>query len=391
MCRYKINPYLKQVPDWSGKAFSFLKNDDMFDFHRSLEGYAPTPLVELKKTAAELGLANIFIKDEGKRFGIKAFKALGASYAIYRFLKSRWEDRFDEKFDVSSFSNPEMLKKLGSFCFCAATDGNHGRAVAWTARKLQQKAVIYMPGDTVEARIKNIQSEGAEVVIIDGTYDDCVQQAAQDAKENGWFEIADTAYEGYTTIPSWVLNGYSTIFRELEDSLNLKPKPQIDIVVLQAGVGAFAAAGASYYTQRYGADRPKVICLEPLEAAGFLDSIEFGQGHPIAAKGKMETLMNGLNCGIPSLAAWPILKDAVEIFLGISDNYAESAMQKLAGEGVVSGESGASGLAGLLALMTDPKLVDAKTAMGVNTDTRVLLISTEADTDPETYNRIVSK
>ena len=391
MCRYKINPYLKKVPDWSGEAFSFLKNDDMFDFHRSLSGYAPTPLVELKKSAVELGLANIYIKDEGKRFGIKAFKALGASYAIYRFLKSRWEERFDEKFDVGSFSNPEILKKLGSFCFCAATDGNHGRAVAWTARKLQQKAVIYMPGDTVEARIKNIQSEGAEVVIIDGTYDDCVQQAAKDAKENGWFEIADTAYEGYTTIPSWVLNGYSTIFRELEDSLNLKPKPQIDIIVLQAGVGAFAAAGASYYTQRYGADRPKVICLEPLEAAGFLDSIEFGQGEPIAAKGKMETLMNGLNCGIPSLAAWPILKDSAELFLAISDNYAEMAMRQLAGEGVVSGESGASGLAGLLALMTDPKLAEAKKAMGVNTDTRVLLISTEADTDPETYNRIVSK
>ena len=187
------------------------------------------------------------------------------------------------------------------------------------------------------------------------------------------------------------MNGYSTIFRELEASINQLPDPEIDTVILQAGVGAFAAAGASYYTERYGAKRPRLICLEPLEAAGFLDSIEFGQGNPIAAKGKMETLMNGLNCGIPSLAAWPILKDSVELFLGISDNYAEMAMQKLAGEGVVSGESGASGLAGLLALMNDSELVDAKEAAGLNNRSRILLISTEADTDPETYNRIVSK
>jgi len=243
----------------------------------------------------------------------------------------------------------------------------------------------------VKARIENIKSEGAEVVIIDGTYDDCVQQAAGDARKNGWFEIADTAYEGYTTIPSWVLNGYSTIFRELEDSLHPDKAPKVDLVLLQAGVGAFAAAGASYYTMRYGAKCPKLICLEPLEAAGFLDSIEFGEGKPIPARGKMVTLMNGLNCGIPSLAAWPILKDSVDLFLAITDNYAEMAMRKLADEGVVSGESGASGLAGLMALMSDPALADAKNRIDLSRNSNVLLINTEADTDPENYRKIVTE
>ncbi|MBF0279512.1 MAG: diaminopropionate ammonia-lyase [SAR324 cluster bacterium] len=389
MCRYTFNPFLKQNPDWTGKSFDFLRNSDMFEFHKSLEGYEATPLVSLPKIADTLGIKAVLVKDESFRFGINAFKALGASYAIYRFLKDRWEGQFAAPFNERSFSDPAVLEKLGSFTFCAATDGNHGRAVAWTAKKLKQSAVIFMPSDTVQARIDSIRSEGAEVLIIDGTFDDCVRTAGQQAKEKGWFEIADTAYEGYMTIPSWVLNGYSTLFREMENEINLNEGPQIDFVFLQAGVGAFAAAGASYYTQRYGKHRPKLICAEPLEAAGFLDSIDFGEGSPIAAKGKMETIMAGLNCGIPSLAAWPILKDSIELFLAISDDYAEDAMRQFAASGVISGEAGASGLAALLALMKDPALADARKKIGIGEHSRVLLVSTEGDTDPENYQKIV--
>ncbi len=389
MCRYRFNPYIKDEPDWSDPLFAFLQNEDMMAFHQSLDGYQPTPLVSLVKTAACLGVKEILVKDESHRFGLNAFKALGASYAIYRFLKEKWEAQFSEVFDTSIFHDPVKLTKLGSFTFCAATDGNHGRAVAWTAKKLQQKAVIYMPSDTVPARIEDIRKEGAQVVIVDGTYDDCVTVAAKDAKEHGWFEIADTAYEGYTTIPSWVLNGYSTIFHEVESEMQEKTKSTFDFVVLQVGVGAFAAAGAAYYTKHYGNQRPQLVCVEPLEAAGFLDSIEDGQGKPIPAKGQRQTIMAGLNCGTPSLVAWPILRDSVKLFLAITDSYAEEAMKQYANEGIISGEAGASGLAALTALIHDPLLRETKKTMGLGAHCRILLINTEGDTDPENYHRIV--
>lgn len=389
MCKSIFNRYLKRNPHWNNESFSFLQNNDMFDFHKSLAGYQITPLISLPGIATSLGLGKVYVKDEGQRFGIKAFKALGASYAIYRFLKSRWEERFGAGFNHQSFADPDILKKLGTFTFCAATDGNHGRAVAWTARKLRQKAQIFMPCDAVKARIDNIRSEGAEVTVVDGTYDDCVRVAAEMAAENGWFEIADTAYEGYTTIPGWVLNGYSTIFREMENEINLREIPKIDFVLLQTGVGSFAAAGAAYYAGRYGSRRPKLICVEPLQAACFLDSMANGAGKPIAAKGSRETIMAGLNCGIPSITAWSILKDSVDLFLAVTDNYAESAMKKYAEAGIISGESGASGLAGLLALMTDPALEETRQKIGLDHKSRILLINTESDTDPENYLKIV--
>ncbi len=391
MCRYHLNSHIKHEPNWSGASFAFLKNEDMASFHQALEGYEATPLVSLKETAALLGVKEILVKDESRRFGLNAFKALGASYAIYRFLKGQWEEQFSEVFDVHIFQNPAQLEKLGSFAFCAATDGNHGRAVAWTARKLRQRAIIYMPSDTVPARIENIRKEGAQVVIVDGTYDDCVAAAARDAKVQGLFEIADTAYEGYSTIPSWVLNGYSTLFQEIESEFQENPHPSIDFIFLQAGVGAFAAAGAAYYTKRYGSQRPQLICVEPLEAACFLDSVEAGTGNSIPAKGTMKTIMAGLNCGIPSLVAWPIIRDSVNLFLAITDSYAEEAMRQYAREGIISGESGASGLGALLALTQDPMLAEAKQKIGLTRDSRVLLINTEGDTDPDNYRRIVGK
>ncbi len=391
MSRFHLNLDAVAVPDWSGEEFAFLSNGDMLDFHRSLDGYAPTPLVPLPKIAARLGVSEVWAKDESKRFGVNAFKPLGASYAIYRFLKSRWQEKFDGQFEPASFKNPEMLARLGKFTFCAATDGNHGRAVAWTARQLGQKAVIYMPSGTAPARIESIRGEGAEVVVVEGTYDDCVGVAERNASANGWQAISDTAYEGNMTIPSWVLNGYSTLFREMESELNPAGGPLIDFVILQAGVGAFAASGAAYYKQRYGASAPTLIAVEPDEAACFLDSMLYGGGKPIPARGKMETIMAGLNCGIPSAVAWPIMRDSAKLFLGIPDEFVEEAMRLYAASGVTSGESGASGLAGLLALCEDESLAEAKRLVGVGSDARILLISTEGDTDPENYRKIVGK
>jgi len=390
-CKYSFNAMVKDDPDWNGPEFSFLENNDMLDFHRSLTGYTPTPIVPLPGIAKTLGVKEVMVKDESHRFGIKAFKAIGASYAIYRFLKQQWENRFNTPFDETSFKDPEVLKKLGSFTFCAATDGNHGRAVAWTANKLNQKAVIYMPENTAPSRITNIESENGDVILVPGTFDDCVEKCARDAETNRWQAVSDTAYPGCMEIPKYIMLGYTTIFRELEDALDAPGEPQIDFVFLPAGVGGLAAAGTSYYVRKYRENRPTLICVEPSDCDCFLESVKYGNGEPLPTRGAQESIMAGLNCGIPSPIAWPIIRDGMHLFLAVTDNYAEDAMRAYYKENVTSGESGASGLAGLLALCRDTGLKEAKEKIRLNENSRILLINTEGDTDPVNYKKIVLK
>lgn len=387
LCKYSFNSKRKADPSWNDIKFDFLKNNDMLDFHRSLSGYKPTPLIELTNISNDLEVGEIVAKDESGRFDIKAFKALGASYAIFRVLKKIWEEKYGDGFDFNSFRDKKKLDKLGKFTFCAASDGNHGRAVAWTSKMLGHNAVIFMPSETVSSRIKNIESESGRVITVDGTYDDCVRVASEEAGKNGWYEIADTAYSGYTDIPSWVLNGYSTLFREMEEHFSEYNIGKNDFIFLQAGAGAFAASGASWLTKRLGPERPKIVIVEPLEASCYLESII--EGKAVATEGKMETIMAGLNCGVPSIIAWPILRDSADLFISIPDKYAEDAMRQYASEGITSGESGASGLAGLIALMTDETLKDAKEKIGIGKDSKVILVNTEGDTDPENYKKII--
>lgn len=389
-CKYSFNAMMKDNPDWNGPEFSFLENNDMLDFHKSLTGYKPTPLVPLPEIAKELNIKELVVKDESHRFGIKAFKAIGASYAIYRFLKHQWETRFNTPFNETSFKNPETLKKLGPVTFCAATDGNHGRAVAWTANKLNQKAIIYMPDNTAPSRIRNIESENGDVILVPGTFDDCVEKCALDAETNEWQAISDTAYPGYMEIPKYIMLGYTTIFRELENSINKPGEPQIDFVFLPAGVGGLAAAGTSYYTRKYHENRPTLICVEPSDCDCFLESVKYGNGEPLPTRGTQESIMAGLNCGIPSPIAWPVIRDGMHLFIAVTDNYAEDAMRAYHKENVTAGESGASGLAGLLALRRDPELKEVAEKIELKKDSRILLINTEGDTDPINYQKIVN-
>ncbi|HEX7503075.1 MAG TPA: diaminopropionate ammonia-lyase [Acidobacteriota bacterium] len=396
MCKYAFNESCQKSPAWSGQEYAFLKDGDMLEFHRSLPGYEPTPLRELPDLAFRSGLGALFVKDESRRFGIKAFKALGASYAIYRFLKKRWLDSFTAPFTPESFRDQGTLAKLGEFTFCAATDGNHGRAVAWTARMLGQKAVIYMPADSVEARIENIRGEGADVVLVEGTFDLCVRRCAADAARNGWQAISDTAYPGYREIPGWILLGYTSIFAELEGLLHGSDKPNVDAVILPAGVGGLAAAGAFYYSKHYGAGRPVLICVEPVSSDCFLESVRHGRGRALATRGKQTSIMAGLNCGVPSPLAWPIVRDAVHFFLAIGDKWAEQAMRRYyhplgMDPRLISGESGASGLAALLALTNSDKLASIRHKLPLSQNSRVLLINTEGDTDPVNFKKIVSE
>ncbi len=390
MCEFLKNPYFKEVPDWVNQKNAFM-NDDILKFHRSLDGYEATPVHTLDELGKSLGISSVFVKDESFRFGVNAFKPLGASYTIYRFLKSKWESRFGNEFSVFDFKNPEKMHELGTFTFCAATDGNHGRAVAWTARILKQKAVIYMPANTVLSRIKNIESEGAKVVLINGTFDECVARVDSDARANGWIIISDTAYKGYMFYPQFFMAGYSTIFREMDNIVNMPHHCKADIVILQAGVGGLAAAGTWYYTKKYGKNRPKIICMEPTRADAFMESVK--KGKPTHSKRDYNSIMAGLNCGV-SLLAWDYISEGVNYLMTVSDAYAEKAMRQYyyplgTDPQIISGESGASGMAGLLALMEEDRFATLRKDLEINSKTTFLLVNSEGDTDPENFIKVI--
>jgi diaminopropionate ammonia-lyase len=347
---------------------------DVAAFHRTLPGYAPTPLHALPGLAAELGLGDVRVKDEGQRLGLRAFKGLGASYAIHRFLRERGGGR--------------------AWTFAAATAGNHGRAVAWTARTLGHRAVIYVPGHTVPARIAALRGEGAEVVVVDGSYDEALRRMAADSAAHGWQVISDTAYPGYGEIPGWIMEGYTTLFAEAAQQLEAAGQPDPDVVLLQAGVGGLAWAGAAFFVRRAGGRRPRLVVVEPTEADCLRESIASPDGGMRETRGRLRTIMAGLNAGTPSAAAWPLLRAAVDAFVAVDDGYAEAAMRRLAaGRGgeprVVAGESGAGGLAGLLALCREPGLAAARRSLGLGPGARVLSVVSEGATDPDNWQKIV--
>lgn len=388
MARFAVNPYRRDRVDWSAPELAFttaIGARAAWPLHRSLPGYAPTPLIDLPALAAELGLGRLVVKDESSRFGIDAFKGLGASHAIYRVLCRRCREHCGGDLPVAEFLEPDLRERLGAITFTAATDGNHGRAVAWVARLIGQAAVIFMPADTAPPRVAAVQREGGDVRLVAGTFDDCVAACAQTAQREGWQVIADTAYAGNLVIPGDIMTGYGTIFAEIAVQSDLA----FDAVFLPAGVGGLAAAGTAFLVLARGADRPALVCVEPLSSACFLESIERGGGEPVAASGDQQSIMVGLCCGMPSLLAWPVVRDGMDLFLGLEDGYALDAMRAYHQHGIVAGESGASALAGLLALLRDGALAPAQVKLGLGPHSRVLVINTEGATDPANYRRVV--
>jgi diaminopropionate ammonia-lyase len=340
-------------------------------FHRRLPHYVPTRLVELPAVADELGAASVHVKDESARLGLPAFKILGASWATYRLLVERLGD------DPEWSTVDELraaLAPLGALTLVAATDGNHGRAVARVAALLGYDAHILVPAGTAAARIEGIEAEGARVTVVDGTYDDAVAESARLADETT-LVVSDTSWEGYTDVPRRVIEGYSTIFAEVDRQLDASP----DLIVVQMGVGALAAAVVAHY----GATAT-IVVVEPLTAACGLRSAE--AGHPVVVAGPHESIMAGMNCGSVSLIAWPVLATGVDVFVAVHDTAAEDAMRTFAEHGIVAGETGAAGLAGLRAVAN--RASDA----GVDVrGARVLLVCTEGATDPVSYERIVGR
>jgi len=350
-------------------------------FHASLPGYRQTPLTELPRLAQALGLERIWVKDESERFGLPAFKVLGASWAAFLMLC--------ERFDLEPAQQRWPFVELAAAArahgtqLVAATDGNHGRALAYAARLFGCTCTILVPAGTADARIEAIAGEGAVVEVCDGSYDDAIAAAAALADERR-VVVSDTSWEGYHRIPQWVSDGYSTIFRELDAQLgDLGERP--DVVFVQTGVGALAAAVIRHFAASGGPENPHVVVVEPLTAACALAAAEVGG--PALVPGPHPSVMAGLNCGAVSPLAAPLLDAAVSAYCAISDELAEEAVRILAAEGVEAGETGAAGLAGLLALHRSAP--DALGGAGAGWR-RALVIVTEGVTDPVTHARALA-
>jgi diaminopropionate ammonia-lyase len=341
-------------------------------FHASLAEYRPTPLHSLPGLARELGVGGIFVKDESQRLGLNAFKVLGASWAAHRFFETNGG---------------------GADTLASATDGNHGRAVAWAAQQAGKRAVIYVPRHTVPARIAAIQAEGAEVVVVDGTFDDAVRRADEDSRANHWQVFSDTGYPGYMEIPAWIMEGYSTMFAEIDAQLTDLLSQTPDIVMVQAGVGGLAGAAVRHFLGAEQKRRPMLVSVQPSAADSLLESASSGDGAAHATRGNQDTMMAGLACGMPSLVAWPILKRGVTLFVSVEDRFAAEAMQRLyfpavGDPRIISGEAGAAGLAGLIALCRATEFADALKRLGVSSCTSVLVVNSEGDTDPVNFAKV---
>ena len=352
------------------------------DFHRRLPGYARTPLVRAPEIAAELGVGNLWIKVESDRLGLKSFKMLGASYAVYRALCERLGEE-PEWNDIGELR--ERMRPLAPMTLAAATDGNHGLAVARMARLLGFAARIYVPSAMVPARIEAIEAEDATVTVVDGDYDDAVRRSAEDESDS-CVVVSDTSWPGYERIPGWVIDGYSTIFWEIEEEFERREDKRPDVVVIPMGVGALAAATVRHYRNKTVARPPRLVGVEPLTADCVLESLRADR--LVTVPGPHESIMCGLNCGTPSQLAWPLLRTGLDVVAAVHDDRARQAMRRLAAMDVVAGETGAAALAGLYELQAEAGPVYE--AAGLGPDASVLVIVTEGATDPLAYRRIVS-
>ncbi|QTL97517.1 diaminopropionate ammonia-lyase [Iocasia frigidifontis] len=375
----KDNKALEELEYFSGDIIKEVRN-----FHNSFSEYKITPLHDLQALAREYNVNKIWIKDESYRFGLNAFKVLGGSYAIAKYLS---KITGTGKLSFDSLNKALSAKDIS---FITATDGNHGRGVAWTANRLGYKAVVFMPEGSAEDRISNIRREGAEVIVTDKNYDDTVQLAQEYAKVSGGIIVQDTAWEGYEEIPLWIMQGYATIIDEALEQVQSKPTH----IFLQAGVGSFAASIQASLIVRFGDEAPKVIIVEPHNANCIYKSAQYNTEKAQTVSGSLSTIMAGLSCGTPNPIAWKILRRYSTAFVSCPDYFAARGMRILASptgddQAVISGESAAVG-PGLLSLIIDhQEYGDILDNLGINSDSKILFISTEGDTDPLMYKKIV--
>ncbi len=390
---YKNQAVKKVGQGASLEAFSPAEASKVLNFHKSFGEYSVTPLASLPALAKDLGVAGIHVKDESKRFGLNAFKVLGGSYAIGCLLAERL-GRPLEELGRPELCSAAVREQLGQITFATATDGNHGRGVAWTAQQLGQKAVVYMPKGSAQIRVDNIRATGAECFVTDLNYDDAVRLTNKNAEENGWIMVQDTAWEGYEDIPRWIMQGYMTLAIEALEQLRATGINRPTHVFLQAGVGSFAGAALGFLAAALGEDLPTTIIVEPHQANCIYKSMTAADGKPHNVTGDLDTLMAGLACGEPSTISWGVLRDYAAASISCPDFIAANGMRILSSplgsdQRVISGESGAVGCGILDFILRHKAGENIRKELGLNADSQVLLISTEGDTSPETFRNVV--
>ena len=383
----------RQVPQTSDPYLSLMSKDEVTkarNFHRTFPQYQETPLRSLKQMASYLGLGTVAVKDESFRYGLNSFKALGGAYAMGRFLADE-VGRDISELSYSVLTDEHFLKTLAPCTFFSATDGNHGRGVAWTARMLHQRCVILMPKGTAKSRFDNIRALGAEVTIENLNYDECVRKAARLAEETPHSVIVqDTSWPGYFDIPSWIMQGYGVMADEAAEQLGTRPTH----VFVQAGVGCMAGAVTGYFSALYPDNPPKIIVVEPHAADCMYRSNEKGDGSRVIVEGDMDSCMAGLACGEPCEIGWDLFRNHATGFISGEDRMTLRGMRMLAGcfrddPHITSGESGAATFGALATIMMEDCYSDIRRELGLGPDSTVLCFSTEGDTDPVHYKQVV--
>lgn len=359
------------------------KTVEHFLHHR--EGHKPTPLVSLPTLSSAIGVGSIVIKDEGQRLGLGSFKALGGSYAVIRLVLEEASRHLGSQVDVAELQNDDVRAVASKMTVACATDGNHGRSVAMGAQLMGAKCAIFVHSGVSEERIAAIARYGADMIRVDGNYDDSVHEAARIAEENNWITVSDTSWPGYERIPGFVMQGYTAL---LTEALRQMPEPPTHVFV-QAGVGGIAATVAGRFSILFGDKRPFFVVVDPSRAACLYETAR--AGHPVKVDHGEATVMAMLECYEPSLIAWRILSHCADAFMTVEDTDAVDAMKLLANPkgsdpAVVAGESGGVGLAALLNIAADNEL---RTKIGLDAQSRVFLINTEGATDPVLYEKFV--
>ncbi len=383
------NPLSSPTAPWSTAQDAILNDAGLTRARETIAswpGYLPTPLHPLPALASQLGISGLYYKDEASRFGLGSFKALGGAYAVARLLQKEIASRTEgEEPDIQAILYKRHVQTVSEVTVCCATDGNHGRSVAWGAQKFGCQCVIFIHATVSEGRKLAIEQYGAKVIRTSGNYDDSVREAQQAASDNGWYVVSDTSYPGYVEIPKDVMQGYELMVAEADEQLPEKPTH----VIIQTGVGGVAAAVGGYYARRYGHKRPAIILADPARSACWLETVQAGTPTPVT--GDLDTMMAGLACGEVSLLAWTILQVHADVVVAVPDEGVAPMMKILANPlgsdpVLVAGESA---VAGLLALSLARQVPEACDALCLTPDARVLVFGTEGDTDPELYEQIV--
>lgn len=349
------------------------------------DGYAPTPLVSLSAIASQIGVGEILYKDEGPRFGLGSFKALGGSYAALRVLQREISKRLDKDVSLADIRNGVYADACAAITLVSATDGNHGRSLAWGCKRFGVPCRIYIHAEVSEGRAKAMRDLGAEVVRIDGDYDESVVVSKTEAEKNGWFVVSDTSWPGYSLPPCDVMSGYGVMVQEISDALDQAPTH----VFLQGGVGGLAAGVIAALRQYWGDASPRAIIVEPELAACLFESAKTGAATKVDIA--EETLMAGLSCGEPSGLAWEILAEEATDYLTISEALVAPTVRLLANPigsdtAIEAGESAVAGLAALITAMGDTSLAGK---LGLTSASRVLLIGSEGVTDQAIFDMIM--